>query len=53
MAPFLLGLIVGLAALIYKFIVELLEFITELHAAVPTEVIVGILNLVDLTSSRT
>ena len=48
-APFLLGLIVGLAALIYKFILKLLEFITELHSAVPTEVIVGILNLVDLT----
>ena len=49
MAPFLLGLIVGLAALIYKFVLKLLEFITDLHAAVPTEVIVGILNLVDLT----
>ena len=48
-APFLLGLIVGLAALIYKFVLKLLEFITELHAAIPTEVIVGILNLVDLT----
>ena len=48
-APFLLGLIVGLAALIYKFVLKLLEFITELHSAVPTEVIVGILNLVDLT----
>jgi Uncharacterized protein family, UPF0114 len=48
-APFLLGLIVGLAALIYKFLLKLVEFITELHAAVPREVIVGILNLVDLT----
>jgi uncharacterized protein (TIGR00645 family) len=47
--PFLLGLIVGLAALIYKFVLKLLEFITELHSAIPTEVIVGILNLVDLT----
>jgi uncharacterized membrane protein YqhA len=45
-APFLLGLIVGLAALIYKFILKLLEFITELHSAVPTEVIVGLVSWV-------
>ena len=47
--PFLLGLVVGLAALLYKFVLKLFEFITEVHAAIPTEVIVGILNLVDLT----
>jgi len=48
-APFLLGLIVGLAALIYKFVLKLLEYITELQSAGPTEVIVGVLKLVDLT----
>lgn len=48
-APFLFGLIVGLAALLFKFIVKLADFVAQLYVAEPTEVIVGILGLVDLT----
>src|SRR5467141_367781 len=48
-APFLLGLIVGLAALAYKFIIKLAEFVMQIPAAAPADVIVGILTLVDLT----
>jgi uncharacterized protein (TIGR00645 family) len=47
--PFLLGLAVGLAALVYKFILKLIEFIAQIPAAAPADVIVGILRLVDLT----
>jgi uncharacterized protein (TIGR00645 family) len=47
--PFLLGLIVGLAALLFKFIVKLADFVVQVHAAEPADVITGILNLVDLT----
>jgi uncharacterized protein (TIGR00645 family) len=48
-APFLLGLIVGLAALIFKFGAKLFDFVLHVVTAEPTEVIVGILGLVDLT----
>jgi uncharacterized protein (TIGR00645 family) len=48
-APFLLGLIVGLAALVYKFIAKLAEFVMQIPTAPPADVIVGILTLVDLT----
>jgi len=48
-APFLLGLVLGLAALVYKFILKLVEFIMQMPAAAPADVIVGILTLVDLT----
>src|SRR4030081_1066827 len=47
-APFLLGLIVGLAALLYKFILKLADFVVQVRGAEPADVIVGILNLVDL-----
>ena len=47
--PFLLGLIIGLAALVYKFILKLADFIIAMPAATPADVIVGILTLVDLT----
>jgi uncharacterized protein (TIGR00645 family) len=47
--PFLLGLIVGLAALIFKFGVKLVDFALHVGGAEPTEVIVGLLGLVDLT----
>jgi uncharacterized protein (TIGR00645 family) len=47
--PFLFGLIVGLAALLFKFIVKLADFVVQVRAAEPADVIVGILNLVDLT----
>jgi uncharacterized protein (TIGR00645 family) len=48
-APFLMGLIIGLAALLYKFIAKLADFLLQLRTAPGAEVIVGVLNLVDLT----
>jgi len=48
-APFLFGLIIGLAAMVYKFVVKLVEFIAQIPFAPPAEVMVGILTLVDLT----
>jgi uncharacterized protein (TIGR00645 family) len=47
--PFLFGLIVGLAALIYKFVVKLVDFVVHVSAGESTEAIVGLLGLVDLT----
>ncbi len=47
--PFLLGLIVGLAALIFKFGVKLFSFVLHISAGESTESIVGLLGLVDLT----
>lgn len=47
--PFLLGLIVGLATLIFKFAVKLVEFVLHVQAADGTEIITGLLGLVDLT----
>ena len=47
--PFLFGLIAGLMALIFKFGVKLIEFVQQIGAAEPTDVIVSILGLVDLT----
>ena len=47
--PFLFGLILGLAALIVKFGVKLFDFVLAIRTTEPTEVIVGILGLVDLT----
>jgi uncharacterized protein (TIGR00645 family) len=48
-APFLMGLIVGLAALFYKFAVKLFEFVIQLPTAAAADVIVGVLSLIDLT----
>jgi uncharacterized protein (TIGR00645 family) len=48
-APFLLGLIAGLAALIFTFIVKLVAFIRLAQIGSEEEVIVGILKLVDLS----
>jgi uncharacterized protein (TIGR00645 family) len=47
--PFLLGLIVGLVAVLYKFVLKLVEFAAGVQGAEPSDVLVGILNLVDLT----
>jgi uncharacterized protein (TIGR00645 family) len=49
MAPFLLGLVVGLAALLYAFVVKLVEFVTHVRGSPLDELIVGILKLVDFT----
>jgi uncharacterized protein (TIGR00645 family) len=48
-APFLLGLIVGLAALLYAFVVKLGEFVLHVRGAPEAEIIVGVLKLVDLS----
>jgi uncharacterized protein (TIGR00645 family) len=48
-APFLLGLIIGLTALLFKFALKLFDFVTELQTADPNTAIVGLLRLVDLT----
>jgi uncharacterized protein (TIGR00645 family) len=48
-APFLLGLIVGLAAMLYAFVVKLAEFVTHVRSAPEDEIIVGILKLIDFT----
>jgi uncharacterized protein (TIGR00645 family) len=47
--PFLLGLIVGLAGLIFKFALKLVEFVLHVQAADSTEIITGLLGLADLT----
>jgi uncharacterized protein (TIGR00645 family) len=46
--PFLLGLIVGLAALIFKFVLKLVEFVLHVQAVDSTGIITGLLGLVDL-----
>ena len=48
-APFLLGLIIGLGALLYTFIVKLIGFVATVNRAPEDEVIVGVLKLVDLS----
>ncbi len=47
-APFILGLIIGLAALLLKFIAKLGDFLWNLRAFPNTEALVGVLSLVDL-----
>lgn len=49
MAPFYLGLIVALAVLLVKFGVELVHFVTHAWASSETDIILGILALIDLT----
>jgi uncharacterized protein (TIGR00645 family) len=48
-APFLLGLIIGLGALVYTFMIKLVAFLTMARIGSEEEVIVGILKLVDLS----
>jgi uncharacterized protein (TIGR00645 family) len=48
-APFLFGLIAGLVVLIFKFALKLFDFVQQVRTAEPTDVIVNILGLVDLT----
>jgi uncharacterized protein (TIGR00645 family) len=47
-APFLLGLIVGLVALLYAFMVKLGDFVLHVRGTPEEEIIVGVLKLVDL-----
>jgi uncharacterized protein (TIGR00645 family) len=48
-APFLIGLIIGLGALLYTFVVKLILFVTTVRATAEDEVIVGVLKLVDIS----
>jgi len=48
-APFLLGLVVGLGALVYVFALKLLTFVGDVRISSTDEVIVGMLKLVDLS----
>jgi uncharacterized protein (TIGR00645 family) len=45
--PFLLGLIIGLLALLYAFLVKLGEFVLQVRGAPAEDIFVGILKLVD------
>lgn len=47
--PFLLGLIIGLGALLYTFAIKLISFLIQMQQVSEEEVIVGILKLVDLS----
>ncbi len=47
--PFLVGLIIGLVGLLYKFGVKVFNFVLLLKTAPDSEIIVGILSLVDLS----
>lgn len=49
MAPFYLGLIVALLVLLFKFGHELLHFVTHAVSASESDIILGVLTLVDLT----
>jgi uncharacterized protein (TIGR00645 family) len=49
MAPFYVGLVVALLVLLFKFGHELLHFITHAVAASESDIILGVLTLVDLT----
>ena len=49
LVPFLLGMVVGLAALLYMFIIRLGELLARVGVAAEEEVIVGVLKLVDLS----
>ncbi|WOJ90429.1 YqhA family protein [Methylocapsa polymorpha] len=48
-APFIFGLIIGLAGLLYKFVVKLVEFVLHLKDVPNSEALVSVLSLVDLS----
>ena len=49
MAPFYLGLVVSLVVLLYKFFMMLWEFILHAPAATESDIILGVLSLIDVT----
>ena len=49
MAPFYLGLIVSLAVLLFKFLYILYEFITHAWGASKSDIILGVLSLIDVS----
>lgn len=48
MAPFYLGLIVGLAVLLVKFFLELIHYVTIALSGTESDIILGVLSLIDL-----
>jgi uncharacterized protein (TIGR00645 family) len=48
-APLLVGLVIGLAVLIYKFLGILVGFVLTVHAGTHEDVIVSVLKLVDIS----
>ena len=49
MAPFYLGLVVSLAVLLYKFVQLLWEFILHAPSATESDIILGVLSLIDVS----
>jgi uncharacterized protein (TIGR00645 family) len=49
MAPFYLGLVVSLAVLLYKFVLLVWEFILHAPAATESDIILGVLSLIDVS----
>jgi uncharacterized protein (TIGR00645 family) len=49
MAPFYFGLVVSLAVLLYKFVLILWEFILHAPAAKESDIILGVLSLIDVS----
>ena len=49
MAPFYLGLVVSLVVLLYKFVLLLWEFILHAPAAKESDIILGVLSLIDVS----
>jgi uncharacterized protein (TIGR00645 family) len=49
MAPFYLGLVISLAVLLFKFMVMLVEFILHAPAAKESDIILGVLSLIDVS----
>lgn len=49
MAPFYLGLVVSLVVLLYKFVLLLVEFVLHAPAAKESDIILGVLSLIDVS----
>ena len=49
MAPFYLGLVISLAVLLYKFVQLLWEFILHAPSATESDIILGVLSLIDVS----
>src|SRR6201990_2222964 len=49
MAPFYFGLVVSLAVLLYKFVELLIEFIVHAPSAKESDIILGVLSLIDVS----
>ena len=49
MAPFYLGLVISLAVLLYKFVLLLTEFILHATIAKESDIILGVLSLIDVS----